>query len=53
MEANGIEVDDLYNFVLPNEDKWQLPSNVHFNSTGYKALAEQVAKTIEADLPKK
>jgi hypothetical protein len=27
--------------------------NVHFNGPGYKALAEQVGKVIEADLPAK
>ncbi len=54
VKANGIEVDDLYGFVLPNEMKWQLPNNVHFTKDGYHALGEQVAKSIEQQLaPKK
>ncbi len=50
MKANGIKVNDLYAFVLPQVEKLQLPKNVHFTSEGSKALAEQVAKAIEAEL---
>lgn len=50
MTANGIKVDDLYTFVLPQLDKLQLPKNVHFTTEGSKALACQVAKAIEAEL---
>lgn len=52
MAAHHVQVDDLYNFVLPHESEYQLPKNVHFNATGNKALAAQVAKTIEPNLPK-
>jgi len=50
MKENGIKIDDLYSFVLPQVEKLQLPKNVHFTNEGSKTLAGQVAKTIEADL---
>ena len=50
MMANGIKVDDLYVFALPQLEKIQLPKNVHFNQEGSKTLAEQVAKAIEVAL---
>lgn len=50
MTANGIKVNDLYAFVMPQVDRLQLPLNVHFKPEGSKALAEQVAKSIEAAL---
>ncbi|MCL5744974.1 MAG: SGNH/GDSL hydrolase family protein [Acidobacteria bacterium] len=48
----GIPTDDLYGFVLPREEEWQLPSNVHFTKDGYQALARQVAESILKELPK-
>jgi acyl-CoA thioesterase-1 len=53
MDENQIAMDDLYAFVLPKVDTIQLPSNVHFKAEGYKALAEQVAKSILTALGKK
>ena len=50
MAANGIKVNDLYGFVLPQIEKLQLPKNVHFKPEGSKALAEQVAKAIDEAL---
>jgi len=50
MKANGVKIDDLYSFILPQLSKLQLPKNVHFNTEGSKALAGQVVKAIEAEL---
>lgn len=46
MEENGIPIDDLYALTLPQEQKIQIPSNVHFTAAGYKVLARQVAASI-------
>ncbi len=43
---NGIEINDLYNFVLPRMDELQRPNNVHFHEKGSKALAAQVTNSI-------
>ena len=46
MKSENIEIDDLYGFVLPNLKDWQLVDNVHFNTEGYRALAEKVSEII-------
>jgi hypothetical protein len=53
MDENGIPIDDLYAFALPQLSAIQLPKNVHYNPAGYSTLAEQVVKTITLDLPAK
>jgi hypothetical protein len=53
MHAHGIAVDDLYAAMLPNLDKYQNPSDVHFNGEGYDFLGQQVARSIEAALAKR
>ncbi|GAA4437234.1 SGNH/GDSL hydrolase family protein [Bremerella cremea] len=53
MEANDIEIDDLYTFCQPRLDEIQLPKNVHFSDKGSQALAEQVASVIEKALAAK
>lgn len=50
MQANHIQVNDLYAYCLPHLDIWQLPKNVHFNREGSQALAKQVAKVVEEEL---
>jgi acyl-CoA thioesterase-1 len=50
MKKNGIEVNDLYSFVLPRMDELQRPNNVHFTEAGSKALGTQVAKAIDNNL---
>lgn len=47
MEEAGVAVDDLYAFVQPRESELQQPHNVHFTEAGYRALAAQVAESIE------
>jgi acyl-CoA thioesterase-1 len=50
MEENGVAVDDLYAFALPRLEKIQQPANVHYTADGSRALAEQVAASIQAAL---
>ncbi|MCB1090433.1 MAG: SGNH/GDSL hydrolase family protein [Verrucomicrobiae bacterium] len=53
MAAHQIPTDDLYTTAKAHLAEWQLPANVHFSAAGSQGLAEQVAKAIEAALPKK
>ena len=53
MEENGIITNDLYSFALPLLSRIQLPENVHFTKEGSAVLAEKVAASIEAALPKR
>jgi acyl-CoA thioesterase-1 len=53
MAENGIEIDDLYAFALPQLKDIQRPANVHFTSKGSDELAKQVAGVIEKALPAK
>lgn len=50
MEEKGIPTDDLYGFTKPRIDEIMRPANVHYTPEGSKALAEQVAATIEKAL---
>lgn len=52
MEENGIVIDDLYAFALPQLSKIQKPVNVHYTEGGYDVLAKKVAASIESFLPK-
>jgi acyl-CoA thioesterase-1 len=46
MEANRIEINDLYSFALPQLERIQTPANVHFSREGSAELARQVAAAI-------
>lgn len=46
MKQNGIAINDLHAFVLPQMEALQRPHNVHFTEAGSQALSEQVAKAI-------
>lgn len=46
MQRNGIQINDLFNFVLPHLEKYQRSKNVHFNLEGSRFLAEKVVKEI-------
>ncbi len=52
MNENGVAIDDLYAFALPQLSAIQRPANVHFTDDGSKVLAKQVVASIEAALPK-
>ena len=50
MSENRIPTDDLYQFSKMRWEKIGRKSNVHFTAEGSRLLAEQVAKTILAQL---
>ncbi|MEO6789084.1 MAG: SGNH/GDSL hydrolase family protein [Chthoniobacteraceae bacterium] len=51
MQKNGVLIDDLYAWMLPDLAKFQNPKDVHFNGAGYERLAQRVARVIETALP--
>lgn len=53
MQKHGVEIDDLYAFILPKLSEAQLPMNVHFKPEGSKMLADQVAASILKTLSSK
>lgn len=53
MKEHGVAVNDLFAFCEPQIEKLQRPKNVHFTDAGSQALAEQVAKAIQAQLNSK
>jgi len=46
MKSQGIAIDDLYAFVLPQVKEWQTPDQCHFNARGNAQLGKQVTKSI-------
>ncbi len=52
MGKYGVRVNDLYAFALARLGSIQRPSNVHFTEEGSNLLAQQVANSILAALPK-
>ena len=50
IRANNIQVNDLYQLVLPKLNALQKRRNVHFNPEGSKILGEQVADVIQSAL---
>lgn len=47
MKDNGIAIDDLYSFALPQLKTIQIqPANVHFTKEGSEALGQEVVKAI-------
>ena len=50
IRANNIQVNDLYQLVLPKLNALQQRRNVHFNQEGSKILGEQVADVIQSAL---
>lgn len=53
MQAENIPVVDLWSVVKPNQDKLQLPRNVHFRDEGSAVLGKTVAQAIKPVLPAK
>jgi acyl-CoA thioesterase-1 len=51
MKELGVAVDDLHAVVAPQQEKIQLPHNVHFTPDGYEKLADAVVGKIVAALP--
>ncbi|MDZ4817731.1 MAG: SGNH/GDSL hydrolase family protein [Planctomycetota bacterium] len=52
MDANGIQINDLYAFALPKLGEIQKSKNVHFTDAGSKVLAQPVAEAIEKAIAK-
>lgn len=52
MKENGVFIDDLYAVVFPVMEKVGRPNDVHFQPQGYEVLANAVAASIQAQLPK-
>ena len=51
MTENGIAINDLHTYMLPNAKKyWQAPGNVHYTEQGSAYLAAKVAAMIESAL---
>lgn len=50
MQENGIQIDDLYSLILPQEAQIQIPRNVHYKPAGSKIIGKQVADVIRAVL---
>lgn len=50
MKEKHIPVDDLYAYMLPVQEKYQKPFDVHFTKEGSDYLAQAVAKSIEQQL---
>ncbi len=53
MKQYGVEIDDLYTFAKGRLAEIQIPDNVHFTPEGSRALAERVAASILAVLPRR
>lgn len=51
--AEKLEVNDLYEFVMPNAEKWLAGDKVHFSGEGNKQLAEKVSASIAQALAKR
>ena len=52
MADEGVQTDDLYSLVLPQEAAIRPPRDVHFTDQGYEVLARQVADFIRRSLPR-
>lgn len=46
MESQGVEVDDLYAYMLPYQVQYHKHLNIHFTDLGYEFIAKQVASVI-------
>lgn len=51
--AEKLEVNDLYEFVMPNAEKWLAGDKVHFSGEGNKQLADKVSASIAQALAKR
>jgi acyl-CoA thioesterase-1 len=50
MQEKGIQVHDLYAFVMPQADTIMRKANVHFTQQGNEALAKDVVRVIQQAL---
>lgn len=52
MRQEGVEINDLYAFAAPRMAEIGRPANVHYTAAGSEVLAREVARRIEAALPR-
>lgn len=52
MREEGVEINDLHAFAAPRMAEIGKPADVHYTEAGSRALAAEVARRIEAALPK-
>ncbi|MDP6637361.1 MAG: family 20 glycosylhydrolase [Phycisphaerae bacterium] len=50
MKKNNVLINDLYNYTLPNLDKWQQKKDVHFHKLGSTRIAEKIKESIKSAL---
>jgi acyl-CoA thioesterase-1 len=50
MSEEGVAINDLWALVKAQQEKLQIPRNVHFHATGSAVMAKQVAQAIRAVL---
>jgi len=53
MAAEGVAINDLWALVKPQQEKLQIPRNVHFQAGGSAVMAKQVTQSITVALPVK
>jgi hypothetical protein len=53
MDSEGVVWNDLHAAVKPEQNRLQIPRNVHFEKAGSAVLATHVARAIRDNLPKK
>jgi acyl-CoA thioesterase-1 len=53
MRDEGVEINDLHAFATPRMAEIGKPADVHYTAAGSQLLATEVAKRIEAVLPKR
>lgn len=46
MKENGVMIDDLNSYMLPQLDKYQRKGDVHFSQDGYQFLAKKVSDSL-------
>lgn len=52
MRQEGVEINDLHAFAAPRMAEIGRPANVHYTAAGSEVLAREVARRIEAALPR-
>jgi acyl-CoA thioesterase-1 len=52
MQAEGVEVVDLWGVIKPDQERLQGPRNVHFRDEGSEVLGKAVAEATKPLLPK-
>jgi acyl-CoA thioesterase-1 len=52
MKEEGVEINDLHAFAAPRMADIGKPANVHYTPQGSQTLAGEVARRIEAALPR-